>query len=63
MRDLATIIHSELNLQYVREYSLAWDQPPAPDQLASFNKRSADSKRGCISRLQARTRAREEGSL
>jgi hypothetical protein len=59
MRDLATIIHSELVLQYLREYKLAWDRDPAPDQLASFKGRSADSKRGCISRLQAVTRSRE----
>lgn len=59
MRDLKTIIHGDLILQYLREYKLAHDAEPAPDQLASFKGRSADSKRGTISRLRATTRARE----
>ena len=63
MRSLATIIHGDLMLSYEYEYRRAHDTDPAPDQLASFGGRSADSKRSCIGRLRDMSAARDAKAI
>ncbi len=60
MRDLDTIVHTELVLAYEHLYREAWDAPPNEAQLRSFKCRPAASKKAVLERLRAKIRSRAD---